>query len=91
MVSLPDIAGTGVTVPFASPNITASVVAINVTGTGSIRWGGPEVTANQGIRVFAGGGYFFPYQGHDRPYSLNQLSAYIPVGATLEVAYEPWG
>ena len=91
MTSLPDIAGANATVPFSATNILARVVFITVAGAGTIRWGGPEVTATQGQTLYAGQSYTFNYQGRDCPYSLRNLSAYIPTGATLEVAYEPYG
>lgn len=93
MNNLPDITGTGVTVQIASPNITARWIQFIVSGTGTVRIGGATASAVLGLPVPTGGGLFLPVQavGHDTsPYSLAGLYAYIPVGATLSVGYEPF-
>jgi hypothetical protein len=94
MQSLPDITGTGVAVQLASPNITARWVQIVVSGAGTVKYGGPNASPANGIPVAAGGGMFLPVLTADglstSPYSLAGIYAYIPVGATVSVAYEPF-
>ena len=95
MQNLADITGAGTTVQIASPNVTARWVQFIVSGSGTVRIGGASVTSTLGLPVAAGGGMFLPVQTADglstSPYSLAGLYAYIPVGATLSVAYEPFG
>ena len=91
MTTLPDIVGAGTTVPFSATNVLARAVFLTVQGAGAIRYGGPEVTSTQGQTLYAGQSYLLSYLGDNVPYSLRNLSAYIPLGATLEVAYEPYG
>ena len=94
MQNLPDIAGANTTVVLTSPNITCRWVQFIVSGAGTVRIGGASVSATIGLPVPAGGGMFLPVQTADgqstSPYSLGGLFAYIPVGATLSVAYEPF-
>lgn len=94
MNNLPDIVGAGTTVPLCSPNITARWVQYIVSGAGTVRIGGSNVSATLGLPVAAGGGMFQPVLSQDArstsPYSLGGIYAYIPVGATLSVAYEPF-
>jgi hypothetical protein len=94
MLNLPDIVGAGTTVPLCSPNITARWIQFIVSGAGTVRIGGPNVSAVLGLPVAAGGGMFQPVLSQDMhstsPYSLGGIYAYIPVGATLSVAYEPF-
>jgi hypothetical protein len=93
--NLADIVGAGAAVQLASPNITARWVQFVVSGTGTVRIGGSSVSATLGLPVAAGAGMFLPIQTADgqstSPYSLAGLYAYVPVGATLSVAYEPFG
>jgi hypothetical protein len=96
MTNLADIVGSGAVVQIASPNITARWVQLILSGTAGLtaRIGGSNVTSTLGLPVAAGGGLFLPVQAPDglstSPYSLAALYAYIPVGATLSVAYEPF-
>ena len=94
MTNLADIVGSGAVVQIASPNITARWVQFILSGAGTARIGGSNVTSTLGLPVAAGGGLFLPVQAPDglstSPYSLAALNAYIPVGATLSVAYEPF-
>lgn len=94
MNNLPDISGAGSTVALTSPNITARWVQFIVSGAGTVRLGGATVSATLGLPVPAGAGMFLPVQNADglstSPYSLAGIYAYIPVGATLSVAYEPF-
>lgn len=95
MLNLPDFAGTNATVQLANPNITARWVQFIVSGGGTARIGGPNVSATLGLPISSGGSMFLPVQSADRlstsPYSLAGTYAYIPVGTTLSVAYEPFG
>jgi hypothetical protein len=95
MQNLADITGAGATVQISNPNITARWVQFLVSGAGTVRIGGANVTANLGLPVAAGAGMFLPVQTADgqstSPYSLAGLYAYIPVGATLSVGYEQFG
>lgn len=95
MQNLPDIVGAGTVIQFASPNITARWIQIVASGAGTIRFGGPLVSATLGLPVPAGAGMFLPVQTADgqstSPYSLAGLYAYVPVGATLSIGYEPFG
>ena len=65
------------------------------TGVGTARVGGVNVSAIVGLPVIANGGsQFLPVQSNGEnpaPYNLNALNAYIPVGCTLSVGYEPFG
>jgi hypothetical protein len=94
MQNLADIVGAGATVQVATPNITARWVQFVVSGAGTVRIGGSSVTSALGLPVAAGGGMFLPVLSQDAsstsPYSLAAIYAYIPVGATLSVAYEPF-
>jgi hypothetical protein len=94
MQNLADIVGVNAVVQIASPNITARWVQFIVTGVGTVRVGGSSVSSTLGLPVAAGGGMFLPVQSQDgsstSPYSLAGLYAYVPTGATLSVAYEPF-
>jgi hypothetical protein len=94
MQNLADITGTNSTVQIATPNITARWVQFVVSGAGTARIGGSNVSAVLGLPVATGAGMFLPVQSADglstSPYSLAGLYAYIPAGATLSVAYEPF-
>ena len=93
MQSLADIAGTGATVPLNTPNITARWIQLAVTGTGTVKFGGSNASATNGIPIPAGGYFFLPViPGHESttPYGLQGNYAYIPSGATLSIAYEPF-
>ena len=95
MNNLPDIVGAGTTVQLASPNITCRWVQMIVSGAGTVRYGGSNVSATLGLPIPAGAGQFLPVQTADgrstSPYSLAGLYAYIPVGAILSVGYEQFG
>jgi hypothetical protein len=93
MINLADIAGASTTVQLSATNITARWVQAIVTGAGTARFGGSTVTASLGLPVATGGGFFFPPViefGGGVPYSLASIYAYIPAGATVSIAYEPW-
>lgn len=94
MNNLADIVGAGATVPLTTPNITARWVQLIVSGAGTVRYGGASVTATLGLPIPAGAGQFLPVLSQDAgstsPYSLGGIFAYIPVGATLSVGYEPF-
>lgn len=94
MESLNDIAGTGVAVKLAVPNITARWVQMIVSGAGTVKYGGSTAGPTNGLPIPAGGGMLLPPLTADglqtSPYSLSGIYAYIPVGATLSVAYEPF-
>lgn len=94
MNNLADLVGANSTVPLTSPNITARWVQMIVSGAGTVRVGGSTVSATLGLPVAAGGGMFFPVLSQDHhstsPYGLAGIYAYIPSGATLSVAYEPF-
>ena len=93
MLNLADIAGAGTTVTLASPNITARWVLIVASGGGTARIGGANVTSALGLPLYAGGSLMLPpiSQGDSPPpYSLHGTYAYIPVGVTLSIAYEPY-
>ena len=94
MQSLPDIAGANTTVPLNTPNIAARWVELAVSGTGTAKFGGPNASATQGIPIPAGGYFLLPViPGHESttPYGLGGIYAYVPSGATLSIAYEPFG
>jgi hypothetical protein len=91
MQNLADIAGANATVQITTPNIQARWIQFIVTGSGTVRIGGSSVTSSLGLPVSAGGGMFFPYDSALQSYSLAGIYAYIPNGATLSVAYEPFG
>lgn len=63
-------------------------------GTGTIRFGGSNVSASIGIPIVcsasAAGYFFLPYDSALQCYSLAGLYAYIPTGVTLSVGYEPF-
>ena len=94
MENLADIVGADSAVTIATPNITARWVQFIVTGAGTVRIGGSNTSIAVGLPVAAGAGMFLPVQTQDAgstsPYSLREIKAYIPSGATLSVAYEPW-
>jgi hypothetical protein len=94
MQSLNDITGTGATVQLSSVNITARWVQIVVSGAGTVKYGGPSAGPTNGIPVPTGAGMFLPVLTADglstSPYGLAGIYAYIPVGATVSVAYEPF-
>ena len=94
MQNLPDIVGSGIVVQITSPNLTARWVQFIVSGAGTARIGGASVSATLGLPVTAGAGMFLPVQTADgfstSPYSLAGLYAYIPIGATISVGYEPF-
>lgn len=94
MENLADIVGAGATVPLSSTNITARTIQMAVTGAGIVRYGGSTTSATSGIPIVAGGTGLLPYLGESggegSPYSLRGIYAYIPVGATLSVIYEPY-
>ena len=94
MENLADITGANATAAVATPNITARWVQFIVSGAGTVRIGGSDTSATVGLPVAAGGGLFLPVQSQDSgstsPYSLREINAYVPTGATLSVAYEPW-
>lgn len=95
MLNLADITGAGTTVQLASPNILCRWVQFIVGGAGTVRIGQSTVSATLGLPIPAGGGMFLPVQTADgqstSPYGLAGIYAYVPVGATLSVAYEPFG
>ena len=94
MNNLPDIVGSGVTAALASPNITARWIQAVVTGGGTVRIGGSNVSATLGLPVNPGYSQFFPPLPADglstSPYSLGGIYAYVPVGTTLSIAYGPF-
>lgn len=94
MVNLADIAGANTTVPIQTSNATARWIDFVVTGTGTVRIGGDATTsATKGLPVPTGSGYTTPPLldvGGAPAYSLASFYAYIPTGATLSVAYEPY-
>jgi len=90
MENLADIVGAGATVPLSDTNILARWVQIVISGAGTVRYGGANVTAALGIPVSAGQSAFLPYDSALQCYSLRGLYAYIPVGATVSVGYEPF-
>lgn len=93
MVNLADIAGAGTTVQLATTNATARWIDFVVTGTGTVRVGDSTTTSTKGIPISAGSAYTTPamYEVNGAPpYSLAAFYAYVPAGATLSVAYEPY-
>ena len=94
MEDLPDIVGSNATAPLANPNVTARWVQFIVTGAGTVRLGGPSAGPTRGLPIPAGAGFLMPVQTQDggstSPYSLREINAYVPTGATLSVGYEPW-
>ena len=94
MENLADITGAGAVVALASLNITARWVNIIVSGAGTVRIGGPSTSSTVGLPVVAGAALFLPVLGQESgagsPYSLREVNAYVPIGATVSVAYEPW-
>lgn len=94
MENLADIVGSNVTAALANPNITARWIIMVVSGSGTVRVGGPSVTSTLGLPIPAGAEFQFPVLSQDAgstsPYSLREINAYVPTGATLSVAYEPW-
>lgn len=90
MLNLADIAGANTTVALTTPNITARWVIVYVSGAGTVRLGGSTVSSTLGLPVVAGASMFFPYSGRDFCYSIGAIYAYIPAGATVSVAYEPF-
>ncbi len=55
-----------------------------------MRLGGSTVSVALGLPVVAGASMFFPYAGAEFSYGVGGIYAYIPVGATVSVAYEPF-
>ena len=94
MQNLADITGSNATAALSPTNITARWVQFIVTGAGTVRIGQSNVSATLGLPIPAGGGMFLPVQTADgqstSPYGLGGIYAYVPTGATLSVAYEPF-
>jgi hypothetical protein len=93
MLNLTDIVGAGTTVQISSTNVTARWIDFVVTGSGTVRIGDSLTTATRGLPVPTGSGYTTPAMieiGGAPPYSLAGFYAYVPAGATLSVAYEPY-
>ena len=93
MVNLADIAGANTTVQISSTNATARWIDFVVTGSGTVRIGDSLSSSTRGLPVPTGSGYTTPPmndQAGSPPYSLAAFYAYIPTGATLSVAYEPY-
>lgn len=89
MVNLPDWGGSNAVIQLSTVGVTARWVQFIVAG-GTCRIGGPNVSATLGLPVPDGGGLFLPWPGQLNPYNLHSLYAYVPAGATLSVAYEPF-
>ena len=94
MDNLADITGSNATASLANPNITARWVQLVATGTGTVRVGGQSTSSTVGLPIAAPGSLTLPVLSQDSgstsPYSLREIMAYVPTGATLSVAYEPW-
>lgn len=93
MVNLADIVGANTTVQISATNITGRWVDFVVTGTGTVRIGDSTTTSSRGLPVPTGSGYSTPPmndQAGSPAYSLASFYAYVPTGATLSVAYEPY-
>lgn len=89
MTSLADITGAGTTVPITL-TAPARFVLFSVTGSGTARVGGSSsVSATNGTAVPAGAvPVVFPPCGEFFRYQKTELYAYIPSGATLQVAFK---
>lgn len=59
-----------------------------VSGSGTARIGDSTVTSSRGLPIAAVGGQLFPWTGDNYFYALGAITAYVPSGATLSVAYE---
>lgn len=93
MVNLADITGAGTTVQIAALNVTARWIDFVVTGAGTVRVGNSTTTSSKGLPITAGSGYTTPPMNDTLgapPYSLAAFYAYVPVGATLSIGYEPY-
>lgn len=90
MVNLPDWGGSNAVVQLSTVGVTARWVQFAVSGGGTVRIGGPNVSANLGIPIISGGYFFLPWPGQLNPYNLASIYCYIQSGATLSVAYEPF-
>jgi hypothetical protein len=90
MQNLADIVGANATVALVTPNVQARWVIVYVSGAGTVRLGGSTVSSALGLPVVAGASMFFPYAGPTFSYSIGGIYAYIPAGATVSVAYEPF-
>lgn len=94
MKALPDIAGDNGVHYLATPNAEAVWVQLLVSGSGTVRIAGAEQavpSSSFGFPLVSGSGELMPWGGPgSRPYSLHQIRAYIPMGATLHVMYEPF-
>jgi hypothetical protein len=93
MTNLADFTGANTTVQISSTNITARWIDFAVTGSGTVRIGDSATTSSRGLPVPTGSGYTTPPmndQAGSPAYSLAAFYAYVPTGATLSVAYEPY-
>lgn len=87
--TLSDIAGadSAVSINPGSPTM-ATWVQLIISGAGTVRIGGNEVTVSRGAAIPAGGSQFLPYKGRADQYLLSQIYCYIPTGATVSVLYD---
>lgn len=82
---------TGASAPAAVLDATAGEakwIQFTCTGSGSARVGDSNASATRGTPVPAGSGLLFPVNAEPfERYSLNQIYAYVPTGASLSITY----
>lgn len=89
LVSLPDIVGTGSTIPLSTHPVGTKYVQVSVDITGDrCRAGGPEVSISRGMPIPPGGSQFFPmWSANFEGYDLRTIYLYVPDGTTVYVLY----